>query len=348
MYYIYLILFALGGIHLIYIAICFAFKDKQKNVSVTLTTWPSIEHIVCFKNESKFIKAKIQNCYELDYPNIHHTFINDNSTDNTLELIQKNINDQSRVINNDKNLGKNRSQIKGVQLSESGLILFSDANVFIEKDALKKMVASFDDKIGGLTGNVTITTDFKNKEFSGQYWEIEKIIKQYQSRFGSVIGFDGGFYCVKRENYNLKRENELSDFETAFLIFEQGKKTIFVEAAKALEQERRTIESAFKARLRASNRVFWSYCRIFKYVRTLSPSGMIHLCFHKLIRYLFVVSLVFLIPFIVIDLGKSAPLVMLILLIPAVHRFVLESIALCMGGMIALTGKEYRTWTDKK
>ena len=82
---IYMIPAILGAIHLGYILTAFFFRknekenEKEKNEEKEYF----VEHIVCFKNETKFIERKLENCYSLDYPHIHNTFINDNSTDNT-------------------------------------------------------------------------------------------------------------------------------------------------------------------------------------------------------------------------------------------------------------------------
>lgn len=347
MHKIYMIPVFFGILHLAYFAFSFFYPKKRKKTKSAGTN-PSIEHIVCFKNESRFIEKKLENCYRIDYPSIHHTFINDNSTDDTLDLLKKFSNDDSDIINNPTNLGKNQSQISAVKKTKSELLLFTDANVFLHKDALHEIVKYFDDEMVGVCGNVTITTDLEHKDISGKYWQIEKRIKEFQTLSGSVIGFDGGFYCVKRRNYYLRRENELSDFETAFLILEQKLKTGYASTALADELEKRTIKSSFKARMRASNRVFWSYSRIFKYIWSLRKITLLHFFFHKLLRYLLILSFVLSLPFLIYDMIKIFPLLPVIFFIPYVFRITLESIALFTGGIIALFGKEYRTWSDKK
>jgi len=348
MEYIFIFPLLLGAIHIAYIVVCLIFPGRNIKPQSLDESLYSIEHIVCLKNESKFVQRKIENCYGIDHPKIRHTFINDNSTDDTSELIARFARNGSRVINNKRSKGKNQSQIIATKTSQSDLLLFTDANVFLDSDAVKKVIEAFDDSVGGVCGNVTITTESMSKEFSGQYWQLEKRIKKFQSRFGSVIGFDGGFYCVKRECYNLKRENELSDFETAFLIFEQGKKTKYADDAMATEIEKRTLKSSFKARIRASNRVFWSYRRIFKYADKLNGEVITHFFFHKLVRYGSIISFVICLPMIVYTLYKVTPLLLLVFVAPFVYRLILESIALCVGGFIAATGKEYTSWSDKK
>ncbi len=343
----YILLIFLCAIHFGYIFLAVIYPKKNNREKRNGKKY-SIEHIVCFKNESKFIEKKLQSCYEIDYPGIHHTFVNDNSTDDSLELLNKYKREKTRIICNETDLGKNQSQIKAVRGTKSDFLLFTDANVFLERDSLNKIVRQFNKNTGGVCGNVTITTDMKHQGISGKYWQIEKKIKAFQSIFHSVIGFDGGFYCIKRENYKLKRENELSDFESAFLIFEQQKQTKFANNALATELEQRTVKRSFMARIRASNRVFWSFRRISKYIYRLKPAALIHFTLHKLVRYLLIIVFVLSIPLLIIDLLEVTPFLILIFFVPTVHRFVLESIALCIGGILALTGKEYTTWSDKK
>ncbi|RLC21994.1 MAG: hypothetical protein DRI57_01025 [Deltaproteobacteria bacterium] len=343
---LYTILAVLGLVHIAYIILAAIYPDK-KSKSPNKEKY-SIEHIVCFKNETNFVKEKLKNCYELEYPNLHHTFVNDNSTDATSELLEKHKQENTNLISNDANLGKNRSQIKSVKQTSSDLILFTDANVFLEKDALNHIVRAFDEDTGGVCGNVTTTIDMRHQDIVGKYWEIEKVVKRFQSLSGAVIGFDGGFYCVRMDYYNWSRSNELSDLETAFLILEQGKQTKYVSDAIATELEKRKLKASFMARIRASNRVFWSFRRIFKYIEKLKPSVILHFTIHKLIRYAFIILSVISLPFIIADLIGLSPFLLLIFAIPHVHRLIFESIALCVGGIIALTGKEYTSWSNQK
>lgn len=332
-----------------YIILAILFPGKNRDNDKAYTKKYSIEHIVCFKNESDFIQKKLENCYSINTCHkIHHTFVNDNSDDDTLEMLNKYKSENTTIINNDTNHGKNQSQIKAVNSSTSDLILFTDANVFLNNQSVENVVKYFNGEIGGISGNVQITTDLKNVAFSGKYWELEKKIKEFQNLFGAVIGFDGGFYCVKRENYNLTRENELSDFETAFLIFEQGKKTKYAKDAIAIELEKRTIKNSLKTRLRASNRVFWSFYRIFKYVNEIGYNAIIHFIFHKILRYAASILFVIFFPLFIYEFYKIHILMLLIIIIPVIARLILECFALVAGGVIALTGKEYVTWTNKK
>lgn len=343
---IFTLLIGTGTLHLSYILYALFSKSKKKTKKCKKEF--TIQHVVCFHNESAFIERKLENCYNLNFPGIYHTFVDDNSTDNTMELLKKYQKGNTIILNNKTNKGKNQSQIKAVNKFDSDLLLFTDANVFLEEDSLTKLVKYFDENTGGVTGNVLIKTAIDEVEFSGRYWNLEKRIKKFQTISGSVIGFDGGFYCVKRENYNVKRENELSDFETAFLILEQQQETRYANDARAVEIEKRSLKSSFKARMRASNRVFWSYGRIFKYIKRLKKKVILHFVLHKILRYSFIIFFVLLIPSMLFYCIINSPWLLIFIFIPYVFRFFLESIALFVGGIIALSGKEFTTWSDKK
>jgi len=353
---IYLLLIPLFFIclHLSYVCVALVYPKLTSKKSAAPMEEPSgktytIEHIVCFKNETAFVQKKLENAYSLDTRHeIHHTFINDNSSDDTPALLETLAKNRTTLIHNTTNIGKNQSQIKAVNQSESDFLLFTDANVFITDDTVESLIAAFDEDTGGVTGNVRVTTDLKNQDFSGRYWELEKKLKAFQSLFGTVIGFDGGLYCVKRDYYCLTRENELSDLETAFLIFEQQKKTKYITHATALELEKRTLKNSIRSRIRACNRSFWSFHRIFKYLKQLKPMVIFHFVCHKILRYLSAITFILFLPLIVLVLFKTSIYLPLLFLVPAVTRITLESIALCIGGIIALTGTEYKTWSQKK
>lgn len=98
----------------------------------------SIEHIVCFKNESRFVSKKLENSYELiTLHNIHQTFVNDNSENDTFAQLQTYQQANTTIINNTLNLGKNLSQIEAVNQTDSDLLLFTDANVFLNSEAVE-------------------------------------------------------------------------------------------------------------------------------------------------------------------------------------------------------------------
>lgn len=335
-------------LHVMYVLTAYFIKRPPKRSQINQNRF-KIEHIVCFKNEKAFIQKKLESLKKLNLSHeIHHTFIDDNSDDNTYELLQQHKFENCSIIQNTENLGKNQSQIKAVNQTQSDFLLFTDANVFITGETVERLIDAFDDNTGGVTGNVKITTDLENQDFSGKYWEVEKKIKAFQTRFKTVIGFDGGLYCVKRKNYNLSRENELSDFETAFLIFEQKKDTKYVHEAVAVELEKRTIKNSLKSRIRACNRVFWSFYRIFKYLPKLDTRVIFHFFMHKIIRYAAAVTYVLCLPLILFKIISSAPLLLLFFFLPPVIRLSLECISLFIGGLIALSGKEYTTWSQAK
>lgn len=345
--------FVLGGGHFFYLFLSMIYGRKP-SASPHPSPFFSVEHIVCFRNESAFVRRKLENCSEIHYPHIHHTFIDDQSDDDTGALLEKCRTANVTVIHNDRNIGKNASQIRAASQTDADLLLFTDANVFLAPDALSHVISSFTANTGGVTGNVTMTRtmDRVERDAMGKYWELEKRVKKFQSRWGAVIGFDGGFYCVRRTHFSLGEGFELGDLDTALNLLSKGLKVRFSENAHAMELEHREMRASFCARIRTANRTLWSLFRNRSFVRRVPLSVSIHLMCHKWMRYGFLISVPLSLPFLLFDLAVRSWFFLLLaglaIASPPVFRFLLECFAVFVGGFLALCGKEYRTWSTPK
>jgi cellulose synthase/poly-beta-1,6-N-acetylglucosamine synthase-like glycosyltransferase len=343
----------LGGGHFLYLFLSMMCGGKTRP-SPSPPSFFSVEHIVCFRNESAFVRRKLQNCSEIQYPHIHHTFIDDQSEDDTGSLLESFRATGVRVIHNDRNIGKNASQIRAASQTQADLLLFTDANVFLAPDALSHVVSSFTPDTGGVTGNVTMTRTIDRvvRDAMGKYWELEKRVKKFQSHWGAVIGFDGGFYCVRRNHFSLAEGFELGDLDTALNLLSRGLRVRFSEKARAMELEHREIRASFSARIRTANRTLWSLFRNRSFVRQAPFSVSVHLICHKWLRYGFLISVPPSLPFFLFDLAGRSLFCLLIaggaMAIPPVFRFLMECLAVFTGGALALCGKEYRTWSTPK
>jgi len=122
--------------------------------------WPSLSIVVPARNEEDTIELGLSSLAELKYPRLEIIVVNDRSTDKTLQKIErlreqfpqikvKNVTDLPNGW-----LGKNYALQKGSEESKSELILFTDADVEITTDFLRKALAFFRleslDHLGGI------------------------------------------------------------------------------------------------------------------------------------------------------------------------------------------------------
>jgi cellulose synthase/poly-beta-1,6-N-acetylglucosamine synthase-like glycosyltransferase len=107
---------------------------------------PSITIIVPAWNEGTTTVGTIRSILNLDYPEekLNVFFINDGSTDNTLEVAQKHFGDNPRVrIFTKENGGKHTAMNLGIKESTADIIGCLDADSYVESNALREMIPYF-------------------------------------------------------------------------------------------------------------------------------------------------------------------------------------------------------------
>jgi cellulose synthase/poly-beta-1,6-N-acetylglucosamine synthase-like glycosyltransferase len=105
---------------------------------------PPVAVIIAVKDEEADVEQALQSVCQLDYPNLQVIVINDRSTDGTAAILQRmqQHHPQLRIITINQLqpgwLGKNHALYQGYLASSEEWLLFTDADVTFESQALKK------------------------------------------------------------------------------------------------------------------------------------------------------------------------------------------------------------------
>lgn len=102
---------------------------KQPLVSIVITNY----------NYGKFVAEAIDSALKQSYPNIEIIVIDDASTDNSLEIIQK-FKDKISVIEHSKNLGIVKTRNQAIKTVSGDYLLFLDSDDTIPKDYISSLV----------------------------------------------------------------------------------------------------------------------------------------------------------------------------------------------------------------
>jgi GT2 family glycosyltransferase len=158
-------------------------------------------------NGEKYLKRTIPPILNLNYPNYEFIIIDNQSSDNSLEIISR----QKKIIliNNEVKGSKNRALNLGIKKSKGEYILFLDNDVIIkDKDLLQDILESFFNfkKIGLIT--LTLQNEGEKKvalygqylkpiTFTKQNKELDLVnIKEINGK--NVVGVQGAaFFCKK-------------------------------------------------------------------------------------------------------------------------------------------------------
>ncbi len=148
-------------------------------------SWPKISLIIPACNEESTIGSALQSLLNHNYPNLEVIVVNDRSTDHTGAIIADLCanHHQTRVVNitslPEGWLGKVHAQHQGLQQATGDWILFSDADVHLGNDTLKKAVVHCE------TNQVEFLTLIPHILASG-FW-IQLCIAQFLSSGSLVI-----------------------------------------------------------------------------------------------------------------------------------------------------------------
>ncbi|MEI7801464.1 MAG: glycosyltransferase family 2 protein [Bacteroidota bacterium] len=245
----------------IILEIIFLLKGKSKiNEPPTTNYEPTISILLSVFNEEKVIEEKIKNIFESDYPTDKLEIIigNDCSSDSTREIITRQETRNPKLITRNFDVRRGKPAVLNdlVKAANGEIILLTDANIFFEKDAIKKLVAHFNDaKIGLVGGN--IINKASGKGISNQektYINRENRIKFLEGKnLGSMIGPFGGFYALRKNLYQTVPENFLvDDFFICMNVLEQNFKSIAEPEAIAYEEVSEDWKQEYKRKARIS------------------------------------------------------------------------------------------------
>ena len=182
----------LGYGFLLYILVLFKriFKKKIKPTQINPDETPSCTLIIAAYNEESIIEQKISNTLLLSYPEgkLRIIFITDGSTDNTPALVKKF--NSVDLMHLPERKGKVAAIHRAVSVSDSEILIFTDANTLLNKEALILIASHYrNPKTGAVAGEKRVS--FENKADAGSagegfYWKYESQLKQWDSELYSV------------------------------------------------------------------------------------------------------------------------------------------------------------------
>lgn len=248
---------------------------------------PTVSILVSAFNEERHIRMRIQNLLRLNYPPecLEILIGSDGSTDDTVALALSLSDPRVKVRAFSDRSGKPSVLKRLVAEAEGEILVFTDANVRFEPDALEKLVTHFEDsRVGGVCGRLILGGDTQTHE--GPYWRMENRLKWRESLLDSCLGANGGIYAIRRDAWPDIPANVLvDDFVIAMRVREQGLRVVYEREALAYEDLPVTVRQEMVRRIRIGAGDFQS---LFLCRRLLSPRfGAFAFAFwsHKVLRW---------------------------------------------------------------
>jgi cellulose synthase/poly-beta-1,6-N-acetylglucosamine synthase-like glycosyltransferase len=198
---VYIISFISIYITVLFFLTLFEFKPYLKNPIPS--RYPRVSIIVPAYNEEKGISGTVDSLLDMDYQDKEIILINDGSKDDTLKIMREYAKKYPTLIRvlDKLNSGKSDSLNQGLDLCTGELIGVLDADAFVLKDTLKKMVGYFDhEKTMAVTPSIKI---WNPKTILERIQYVEFLTSSYMRKVLSFLGAvpiaPGCFTIFRRE-----------------------------------------------------------------------------------------------------------------------------------------------------
>jgi len=202
---------------------------------------PEVTLLIAAYNEENIVDDKMSNTSALDYPpdKLKILWITDGSTDNTNFKLSNYENVE--ILFEPKRGGKTVAINRALPFVRTHLIIFTDANTMLNKEAVLEIANAFSDpNVGCVAGEKRITIKDKDSASSGGegiYWRYESTLKTLDSKLNTAVGAAGELFAIRRELFEkLEVDTLLDDFILSMRIAQKGYKIEYCSNAYALEE----------------------------------------------------------------------------------------------------------------
>lgn len=252
----------------VYVQVFFlvTFFERRKHLNAlhsegtpVLAQYPSVAVIVPAWNESKTIHGTVESLLNLDYPKekLEVIVVDDGSTDNTWQEMQKyEGNPQIRIFQKE-NGGKHTAVNFGIENTKADFISCLDADSFVAPDALKRIINVFQKKpeVMAVAPSLII---HKPKNILQHAQKVEYNMSTYNKKMLSYLGAihvtPGPFSVFRKEVFQkigkFRKAHNTEDQEIAYRMQEHHMKIEHCHTAYVYTSSPNTVKKLYRQRLR--------------------------------------------------------------------------------------------------
>jgi biofilm PGA synthesis N-glycosyltransferase PgaC len=281
---------------------------------------PAVSLVIPCYNESDIIREKVLNSLAIDYEGdkLRIYFITDGSTDDFREVLAEF--PEVMLLHEDRRGGKTAAENRAMKLVNTPIVIFSDANTLLNKDAVKNIVRHFEkEDVGCVSGEKRVLSDEKDTASAageGIYWKYESFLKTLDSQLYSAVGAAGELVAFRTSLYeDLPEDTILDDFMQSMLIASKGFKIVYEPDAYALESGSASVAEELKRKIRISAGGWQSMTRLWDKITPFSqPLLYFQYLSHRVLRWTvtpFLLVFIFVVNFFLLDSGWIYALILI-------------------------------------
>lgn len=249
---------------------------------------PMVSVLVAAHDEAAVIEAKLDNTLALDWPRDRLEILvgSDGSTDGTDELV-RGYEPQGVVLSTAARVGKAGVLNRLAKKATGDVLMFTDANTMIARDALRRLCAALEvPGTGAVSGRLRLVTPDGGDASEGLYWRYETLLKTYESRVGALVGANGGLYVLRASLWQPLREDTIvDDFVVSMRPLLRGLRVVYEPKAVAVEETAPSAQGEWRRRVRIAAGNFQSLRELYPLLTSPTLAGVAFWS-HKIFRWL--------------------------------------------------------------
>lgn len=251
--------------------------------------WPEVAVVIAAFNEEQDIKARVENLLAQDYPADKITYYigSDGSTDNTNAILNEFSDPRLKAQLFPVNRGKASVLNNLIELVTQPFVIFSDANTHFETNAIRQLVAHFDDnKVGAVCGELNLFNPGSNDNKDSTYWRYEQFLKEKEGQLDALLGANGAIYAIRTPLYTPIPENTVvDDFLIVMNVAKEKYRIIYDKLALAHEEIAPSIAEESKRRIRIGTGNYQAFSRLYWALNPLIGWRFFSYFSHKVLRW---------------------------------------------------------------
>ena len=231
------------------------FSNKRTYPDLKELALPKVCMFVTAYNEVDYVEMKVKNMMELDYPSdkMQILWITDGSNDGTPDILKSY--PGMEVHHSPERKGKIHAMNRGMQFVDAPIVIFSDSNTTLCRDAVRIIVKTFGDpKVGCIAGEKRVVSkEADNAAGSGEnlYWKFESWVKRMDSDLNTAVGAVGELFAIRTQLFEeVENDTILDDFIISLRIAEKGYRIAYTPDAYAMETASVNVSEELKRKVR--------------------------------------------------------------------------------------------------
>lgn len=250
---------------------------------------PTASLLFCAYNEADAMPEKLANLAMLKglHPTLDILAFDDGSSDGTGDLIAAQ-SDLVTLIRGPGRSGKAHGMKQLAARARGDVLIFTDANVLLDPDAVERLLARYaDPDIGGVLGSLHYVGQGESATASvgSLYWRIEERLKDEESRTGNVLGADGSIFSIRRSLYPDFPDSVLDDLTVSMAVVFAGKRLVKARDVIARERLVTARKDEYRRKVRIAARAWHTHSHLRPQLRRMAVIDRFKYASRKIIRW---------------------------------------------------------------